>query len=328
MPRNVRPLLLQLLTPEERRVIEAEEGPGSALCVRGHLTFDDFLQTVCTFCMYSQDDILLFTFNAFDADNSGVIDEGEFMQLCIVVNDNKPTYPDNFKLALTSFDKNEDGMMDFDEVRTVHAVYSCWSGCRVACGHVYFDLLCRHLLRLLHCTHASHRLPDFFPCHLQFKDLNNKFPMLLFPAFRFQDKVQSKILGRPVWMDIARRVQQERERESYKRTHGGAEPPKSFSEKYLSCFTRQKTGSRRARKPPSAKDTAIKKASQQNPKTASTADDSSSSTSSTSGAGSGRRREARGASGATKGMKKASAISSSSVSTSNSTITSSRSSRG
>ena len=196
---------------DERKQIEIENGAGTALHVRGKLTFDDFVQAVCTFNMYTKDDILLYAFNAFDADNSGVIDEGEFMQLCIIVNNDAPTYPDNFKLALTAFDKNEDGMMDFDE----------------------------------------------------FRELNDKYPMLLFPAFRFQDKVQSRILGRRVWVDVARRVQEEREKESYKRTHGGAEPPKSFKEKYLNCFQRQKSGSKRARKPPSAKDTAMKKASQQ-----------------------------------------------------------------
>jgi hypothetical protein len=128
---------------EERKQIERDEGEGTALHVRGKLTFDDFVQIVCTFCMYAKDDILLYSFNAFDADNSGVIDETEFMQLCIIVNNDQPTYPDNFKLALLAFDKNEDGMMDFDE----------------------------------------------------FRELNDKFPMLLFPAFRFQDKVQSRILG-------------------------------------------------------------------------------------------------------------------------------------
>lgn len=61
----------------------------------------------------------------------------------LAVNNNQPTYPENFKQAIESFDKNEDGMMDFDE----------------------------------------------------FKELNDKFPMILFPAFRLQDKMQSKMLG-------------------------------------------------------------------------------------------------------------------------------------
>lgn len=38
-------------------------------------------QLACTFCMYGQSDLILFCFNAFDADNSGVIDENEFMQV-------------------------------------------------------------------------------------------------------------------------------------------------------------------------------------------------------------------------------------------------------
>ena len=100
---------LPVIEAEERQAVEKEDGPGTALCVRGHLKFDDFLQMACTFCMYTKDDLLLFAFNAFDLDNSGVIDELEFMQLCLVVNNDKPTYPDNFKLALISVVAGERG---------------------------------------------------------------------------------------------------------------------------------------------------------------------------------------------------------------------------
>lgn len=124
------------------------------------------------------------------------------------MNNNTPTYPDNFKLALSSFSRNDDGMMSIEE----------------------------------------------------FTELNEKFPIILFPVFRFQDHVMRKVLGRKVWTDIARRVNEEREKENYKRTHDGQDMPSSLGERLCACLKRQKQGSKRARKPPSAKDTAMKKA--------------------------------------------------------------------
>lgn len=160
--------------------------------------------------MYSRLDLMLFSFNAFDSDNSGVIDEQEFMQLCIIVNNDEPLYPDNFKLALNSFSENPDGMMSLDE----------------------------------------------------FEELNDKFPIILFPVFRFQDNLTRKVLGRQTWTDIARRVNEERELEAYRKANDGKEPPRSLMDKLSDCFKRQKTSSKRARKPPSARDTAVKRASQ------------------------------------------------------------------
>lgn len=200
---------IEQVTAAEIKRQEELDGPGSAVKVRGSLTFDDFVQLACTFCMYSHDDMIMFCFTAFDTDNSGVIDENEFLQLCVIVNNEKPTYPDNFRLALGAFKKeSSDGMLSLEE----------------------------------------------------FVEVNDKFPLVLFPVFRFQDSVMKKLLGRGVWMDVARRVLQEREADGYRRTHNGEDKPLTFSEKYLSCFKRQRYGKKRARKPPSAKDTALRMA--------------------------------------------------------------------
>jgi hypothetical protein len=96
--------------------------------------------------------------------------------------------------------------------------------------------------------------------------------------------------GRKVWLDVARRVQLERERESYKRAHGGKEAPLSFVERFFGCLFRQRLGKKRARKPPSAKDTAMKKASQMTAAVAAESDSAKDTT------GSQLRREARGTS--------------------------------
>ena len=119
----------------------------------------------------------------------------------------------------------------------------------------------------------------------------------LFVIYSFSFPFRSFSTGRKIWTGVARRVQEEREKENYKRTHGGQAQPLTFKEKYMSCLLRQKKGSRRARKPPSAKETALKKASQLTPKT-------SEAESSKKGSGTNLRREARGAGSANKSSKK------------------------
>jgi hypothetical protein len=74
---NVENTGIEAIPARERKEMELEDGPGTALHVRGFLTFNDYFQVVCTFAMYGEDDILLFGFNAFDQENTGVINETE-----------------------------------------------------------------------------------------------------------------------------------------------------------------------------------------------------------------------------------------------------------
>jgi Ca2+-binding EF-hand superfamily protein len=59
------------------------------------------------------------------------------------VNNAAPAFPSNFKKALTEFDVNDDGLIDYGE----------------------------------------------------FKEIDRKFPLVLFPAFRLQDVMQRNTLG-------------------------------------------------------------------------------------------------------------------------------------
>ena len=251
---NVENTGIEAIPARERKEMELEDGPGTALHVRGFLTFNDFFQVVCTFAMYGEDDILLFGFNAFDQENTGVINENELrvaahaqaqvrarmraragtltastprraappprprplrppraarsMALCLIVNNDLPKYPDNFKLALATFDKNTDGMMDFN----------------------------------------------------QFKLCHQRFPLTLFPAFRFQDKVRAKVLGAATWIDVSRRIEVEKKRETYRRAHDGQEMPLSPLEQLCALFSRKREDGVRVKKPTSMAATAEKKA--------------------------------------------------------------------
>ena len=152
------------------------------------LDFDEFLQALSTYCMFNKDQILKFCFDTFDADNSGTIEEDEFMAMCSAVSNSDPTFPGNFKNALERFDTNDDGLIDFEE----------------------------------------------------FKLINSRYPLVLFPAFRLQDRMQKKTLGDSYWYKVARIKAKEEYIEEYKRTHDGAPPPRSAWEKFWDIILRRK----------------------------------------------------------------------------------------
>lgn len=137
------------------------------------MQLDDFIITTILYCNYGQEDLLRLIFNMFDKDGSGTIDEEEFVELCQLVNNGSPVFPGNFKKALEEFDTNDDGLIDFDE----------------------------------------------------FKSLNQRYAIVLFPAFRLQQALQRHTLGESEWVKIAGKVYQKRLAENYARKHGGMPPP-------------------------------------------------------------------------------------------------------
>lgn len=123
--------------------------------------------------MFTKDEILRFCFECFDVDQSGTIDEKEFIELCKIVNNASPTFPANFKKALEEFDVNEDGLIDYGE----------------------------------------------------FLDLDRRYPMILFPAFRLQDTLQRSSLGEESWLKVIEMYHKMQKLEEYKAAHGGRLPP-------------------------------------------------------------------------------------------------------
>ncbi|TYZ57229.1 hypothetical protein PybrP1_003150 [[Pythium] brassicae (nom. inval.)] len=119
--------------------------------------------------------MLAVAFDTFDPAKTGSIGEKEFKRLISVVNDGQPVYPGNFKNALTEFDRNKDGLLDFEE----------------------------------------------------FKIMNKRYPMLLFPCFRLQDRMQKSTLGEHHWLQLHRRLYQKLKLENYQRKNNGALPPLS-----------------------------------------------------------------------------------------------------
>jgi Ca2+-binding EF-hand superfamily protein len=141
----------------------------------GELDFDEYIQIFMTYCMFNKEEILTFTYECFDKDGSGTIDEEEFMLLAKTVNNSAPLFPGNFATALAEFDSNDDGLIDPDE----------------------------------------------------FRELNRAYPMVLFPAFRFQDNLQRGSLGQNRWVQIQARKAKLAQLEEYRKNHKGQLPPVS-----------------------------------------------------------------------------------------------------
>ena len=89
----------------------------------GTIEFDEFVNVLMTYCVYSKEDILRFCFNCFDTDYSNAIDEEEFVALLSAVNNGAPLFPGNFRTALDQFDTNSDGLLDFDEFKSLDRHY-------------------------------------------------------------------------------------------------------------------------------------------------------------------------------------------------------------
>lgn len=135
----------------------------------GTITFDEFVRVCATYCMFTREEILQFWFDCYDEDGSGAIDEDEFVELCKAVNNKSPMFPGNFSNALTMFDSNDDGLIDFKE----------------------------------------------------FVELDKRFPLVLYPAFRLQGTMQKMTLGERAWTDIFENLQKTKKKGSGKQTKIG-----------------------------------------------------------------------------------------------------------
>jgi hypothetical protein len=75
----------------------------------------------------------------------------------------------------------------------------------------------------------------------EFRELNRRYPMILFPAFRLQDRMQRSTLGERKWTKVLEVSATEHYMESYARKHNGNLPPGSIGARcgnYLfgNCF--------------------------------------------------------------------------------------------
>ena len=59
----------------------------------------EFLCVLVTYCIFNKDDILRFSFDCFDMDSSGKIDESELIALIRMLNEADPKYAGNYNVG-------------------------------------------------------------------------------------------------------------------------------------------------------------------------------------------------------------------------------------
>jgi hypothetical protein len=66
--------------------------------------------------------------------------------------------------------------------------------------------------------------------------MNKRYPLLLFPCFRLQDRMQKSTLGEQHWLVLQKRLYKKLKIENYRKKHNGASPPLSFLESIKKFF--------------------------------------------------------------------------------------------
>jgi Ca2+-binding EF-hand superfamily protein len=156
-------------------------------------------------------------FKLMDSDGSGRIEFDEFVKVC-------STYciysrRDILKFCFDCFDTDSSGFIDEDEYKkmckTVHNGSPTFPGNFVNALEM-FDQNGDGVIDLN-----------------EFIELDKRFPMLMFPAFRLQEKMQRITLGEKQWTKINERIELSRYRQNFMNSHNGVEPPKGYVRKKL-----------------------------------------------------------------------------------------------
>lgn len=78
----------------------------------------------------------------------------------------------------------------------------------------------------------------------EFCELERRYPIILFPAFRLQDGLQKMSLGESEWVKIVEQYGRSKAIEEYKATHGGRAPPDPIEVKigkfFCPCLFKEK----------------------------------------------------------------------------------------
>lgn len=192
-------------------------------------------------------------FQEIDIDGSGEIDYDEFFEMIV---EPRSPYADSL---FTLIDVDGSGSIDFEEMMQVLATYCMYSKEDILtfCFDVFdkdgsgaideeeFMTLCKAV------NNSNPMFPGNFSVAMrefdqnddglidknEFRDLNKRYPLILFPAFRLQDRMQRSTLGEKRWTRVHRNIHKKRAVEDYRNTHGGDFPPLSFWEKVRKSLT-------------------------------------------------------------------------------------------
>ena len=191
-------------------------------------------------------------FDDIDIDGSGNIDTEEFFEAC-----GEARSPITDRLFAT-IDLDSSGTIEFEEFIRVLATYCMFTKDDIlrfcfetfdkdgsnAIDEQEFVDLCKHV------NNASPTYPGNFKNALEnfdvnedglidyaeFIELERRYPLILFPAFRLQDSLQSFSLGHSKWIQIIEEYSRQRKIDEYKALHGGKAPPEPWSRRWGKAF--------------------------------------------------------------------------------------------
>lgn len=157
-----------------------------------------------------------------DLDNSGTITFDEYVQVC-------GTYcvysqGDILQFAFDTFDDDGNGTIDEDEFKSLLATMQG--------AEPQFPGNFQRALE------EYDKNDDGLIDYTEFQLLNKQFPMLLFPAFRLQQQMQTHSLGSRRWLEIMKVREWDNYANKYAKLHDGRRPSKPRT--CASYFTRPK----------------------------------------------------------------------------------------
>ena len=181
------------------------------------------------------------SFNEIDIDESGEIDYDEFMES---MEEHRNAFTDAvFRLI----DINGDGLLEFDEFVAICGSFCMWSQNEILqfCFQTFdsdgggtideeeFEALAKTI------SHKDPTFPGNFARALEefdadgdglidfdeFVTMNRRYPMVLFPMFRLQDKMQKQTLGLKRWNQVMKLQNKLNKVRQWRLTHGGEMPP-------------------------------------------------------------------------------------------------------
>jgi len=181
------------------------------------------------------------SYDRIDLDGSGSIDCTEFLE---AMGEQRSPFTDKL---FASIDVDGSGTIEFDEFVMVLSTYCMFTKDEILrfafeCFDVdgsgtidekEFIELCKTV------NNASPTFPANFKNALQefdvnedglidyseFLELDRRYPLVLFPAFRLQDRMQKISMSEKMWLHVVENFSRQKKIEEYKATHGGRLPP-------------------------------------------------------------------------------------------------------